>query len=79
MTSKQKILTVYKAYWEYLAGYNQLEKAKNLTIPILLLQGKRDYQVTYEDDYTLWNSYIGNNSNVDLISYDSLNHLFITL
>ena len=45
---------------------------------MLILQGKRDYQVTYEDDYIKWNTTFNDNPNVTLHSYESLNHLFIT-
>jgi esterase/lipase len=77
ITDDEKALTVYRAYWEYLADYDQVKTAENLTKPILILQGKRDYQVTYEDDFYIWNNTIGNNVNVDLITYETLNHLFI--
>ena len=43
----------------------------------MIIQGLRDYQVTYEDDYLVWNSTFSNNSNVFLKTYDKLNHLFI--
>ena len=62
---------------EYLNNYNQVETTEKLTIPILILQGKRDYQVTYEDDYKIWNTTLNDNENVILKSYEKLNHLFI--
>jgi dienelactone hydrolase len=77
ITDDEKVLTIYRAYWEYLANYDQVKTAENLSNPILILQGKRDYQVTYEDDFYIWNNTIGNNVNVDLITYETLNHLFI--
>ena len=78
ISEDEKILTVYKAYWEYLNNYDQVETADNLTIPILLLQGKRDYQVTFEDDFAIWNNTFSDNTNVLLKTYDLLNHLFIS-
>jgi esterase/lipase len=77
ISEDEQVLTVYKPYWKYLNNYNQVKTADNLTIPILLLQGKRDYQVTYDDDYTIWNSTFSDNNNVFLKAYDLLNHLFI--
>lgn len=77
ISEDEKVLTVYKAYWEYLNKYDQVNTADNLTIPILLLQGKRDYQVTYEEDYAIWTSTFKDNNNTLLKSYDLLNHLFI--
>ena len=73
----ETVLNAYKAYWEYLNSYDQVETADNLTIPIMLLQGKRDYQVTYDEDYAVWNATFYDNNNVLLETYDLLNHLFI--
>ncbi len=77
ISEDERVLSAYKAYWEYLNNYNQVETADNLEIPILLLQGKRDYQVTYEDDFTIWNNTLYDNYNVLMKTYDFLNHLFI--
>ena len=46
-------LNLPASYWMSLKEYNQTETVQNLQIPILFLQGKRDYQVTM-DDYRLW-------------------------
>ncbi len=78
ISEDEQILTVYRAYWEYLNNYDQVETADNLNIPILLMQGKRDYQVTYEGDYAIWNITFYNNNNVLLKNYELLNHLFIS-
>lgn len=48
---------------------------KKLSLPVLILQGERDYQVTMED-YGLWRFGLFRNSNVAFKSYPSLNHLF---
>ncbi len=77
ISEDEQVLTVYKAYWEYLNKYDQVKTADNLTIPILLLQGKRDYQVTYEEDYSIWSTTFIDNNNTLLKTYDLLNHLFI--
>ena len=77
ISEDERVLSAYKAYWEYLNNYDQVETADNLELPILLLQGKRDYQVTYEEDYTIWNNTLYDNNNVLMKTYDFLNHLFI--
>lgn len=77
ISEDERVLSVYKAYWEYLNNYDQVQTADNLTIPILLLQGKRDYQVTYEEDYAIWNTTFSDNNNAFVKAYDLLNHLFI--
>lgn len=76
ISKDEQVLTVYKAYWEYLNNYNQVKIADSLTIPIMLLQGKRDYQVTYTEDYLIWNNTFSDNSNTYLKTYNKLNHLF---
>ena len=78
MTNDEKILGAYKAYWEYLAAYNQTNTAKNLSLPLLFLQGKRDYQVTYKDDFLLWQKELSGKENVTFETFDSLNHLFMS-
>lgn len=72
------ILGAGLAYWEDLANYDPITSAEQFTYPILLLQGKRDYQVTYEDDFSIWNETFSENTNVTLKAYESLNHLFIS-
>lgn len=45
-------------------------------MPILILQGERDYQVTMQD-FELWQSNLSGKSNVAFRSYPALNHLFL--
>jgi fermentation-respiration switch protein FrsA (DUF1100 family) len=45
-------------------------------MPILILQGERDYQVTM-GDFEGWKRAMGDLSNVTLKSYPALNHLFM--
>jgi dienelactone hydrolase len=68
--------TTYGAYWLDLRSYNPMKTAEKLKIPILVLQGGRDYQVTtanYED----WQAALGRRPNVTLKFYPDANHLFI--
>lgn len=62
------------ALWEYSNKYNAVECAKKLKLPILILQGERDYQVTMQD-FGLWRFGLYRNSNVSFKSYPKLNHL----
>ncbi len=71
------ILGASKTYWEDLLEYDPLETAKSLKIPILLLQGARDYQVTLED-FQMWQEALKEKDNVTFKLYPDLNHLFIT-
>jgi alpha-beta hydrolase superfamily lysophospholipase len=63
-------------YWLDLKGYNPADKAKALGLPMLILQGERDYQVSMTD-FNLWKTAVGNAKGVTLKSYPALNHLFV--
>jgi len=57
--------------------YDPIEVAKNLTIPMLILQGGRDYQVTIED-FEGWKNGLAGQGRVWFKFYPNLNHLFIS-
>jgi len=71
-------LGITPAYWLDLRGYQPAELAKSLTMPILVLQGERDYQVTPELDYKGWQTALSGKANATLKLYPGLNHLFIS-
>lgn len=56
---------------------NTPEISKSLTIPILILQGKADFQVSPDIDYKAWQDILAGKSNVTFKLYDNLNHLFM--
>ena len=64
------------AYWVDLKGYDPAAAAKKLGIPMLILQGERDYQVTMAD-FGMWKTAVGNAKGVVMKSYPALNHLFV--
>jgi dipeptidyl aminopeptidase/acylaminoacyl peptidase len=70
------VLGAGKAYWQDLEKYDNVATVKNLTIPMFILQGERDYQVTMED-FNGWTNGLKGMKNVTLKSYADLNHLFI--
>jgi dienelactone hydrolase len=59
-----------------LKTYDPVASAKKLTIPILVLQGERDFQVTMKD-FTLWKTGLADRKDVTFKSFPSLNHLFV--
>ncbi len=69
------VLGVYAAYWKWLAAYDILQAAGEITRPVLLLQGEEDYQVTMED-YGIWADAFGGKENWRMISYPGLTHAF---
>ena len=77
-TSKENLpLNLSAHYWQSILDYNPLKEVKKVKIPMLILQGERDYQVTIKD-FELWKKSLDNNKKVTFISYPKLNHLFIT-
>jgi len=75
--SKPPILGIPVAYWLDLQNYRPAELAKSLPVPMLILQGERDYQVTMVD-FQNWKTALSNRSDVQFKSYPDLYHLFIS-
>ena len=63
-----------QSYRDFQSAYNSVETAKKLKLPILILQGERDYQVTMED-YGNWRMGLIRNKNAQFKSYPKLNHM----
>jgi dienelactone hydrolase len=72
----ETVLGAGKAYWDDLLAYDQVAAARNLSLPVLILQGERDYQVTTED-FRIWQTELGEAANVTLKALPGLNHLFM--
>ena len=70
------ILGAGTAYWLDLMAYDPVKTAEGLTLPMLILQGERDYQVTMTD-FAAWEAALSGHQNVTLKTYPALNHLFI--
>jgi hypothetical protein len=68
--------TMYGAYWLDLRGYDPLKTAAKLKIPILILQGGRDYQVT-PSNFQAWSDALSNNKNVTLRTYPDMDHFLM--
>ncbi|APR87158.1 Hydrolase, alpha/beta fold family functionally coupled to Phosphoribulokinase [Minicystis rosea] len=68
--------TLKGTYLLSLRGYDPTKVAAGLSIPILLLQGDRDYQVT-APDLARFQHALGKKPNVTIKQYPALNHLFI--
>jgi dienelactone hydrolase len=65
------------SYWADLSAYDPVEAAATLSIPMLILQGGRDYQVTAED-FDRFRSALSAHQNVACHLLPRLNHLFIS-
>ena len=76
LSEDDRIAGVYSAYWKWLAAYDILGAAGEITEPVLLLQGEEDYQVTMED-FGIWKSAVGGRENWRLVSFPGLTHAFV--
>ncbi|MGZ7096685.1 MAG: alpha/beta hydrolase, partial [Methanobacterium sp.] len=70
-------LGVPVAYWKDLRDNNPSDAVKSLNMPILILQGERDYQVLQTDDFEGWKKALNNRKNATFKIFKGLNHLFI--
>ena len=70
------LLGVPASYWLSFRGYDPAGTAKALDLPILVLQGERDYQVT-KKDFEGWRSGLAAAPNATFRLIPRLNHLFV--
>jgi uncharacterized protein len=70
------ILNAPPSYWADLNAYDPVTTAAALTLPILVLQGGRDYQTT-ATDFARFSAALAGRTNVTLTLLPRLNHLFI--
>lgn len=75
LTDDDTVAGAYAPYWKWLAAYDVLAAAEEITAPCLLLQGEEDYQVTTVD-YGLWQEALGEKDNWRMILYPGLTHCF---
>lgn len=76
LTDSTYIMGAPKSYWAFLQTYDPIDVAKDMNEKVLVLQGKRDYQVTLKD-YDRWFNAFGTNDNWSFRLYDQLNHLMM--
>lgn len=74
---KELVLGAPASYWLDLKGYDPAAMAATQKLPLFVLQGQRDYQVT-EADYRVWEKALGKKPNVKMKLYPRLNHLFVS-
>ncbi|MGH9763920.1 MAG: alpha/beta fold hydrolase, partial [Blastocatellia bacterium] len=75
LPENQIVIGAPPSYWHDIEAYNPGAVAASLKIPILVLQGERDYQVTLED-FAGWKKYLSGRRGVEFKTYPKLNHLF---
>lgn len=76
VSSTEPILGAPPAYWLDLRDYDAPATAGKLLLPMLVLQGDRDYQVTAKD-LAGWRAALAGRKDVTFKTYPKLYHLFI--
>jgi dienelactone hydrolase len=74
--AKELPLGIPARYWLALRAYDQKATAARLRLPLLVLQGERDYQVSMAD-FAGWQKALAGRRDVRCKSYPALNHLFM--
>jgi dienelactone hydrolase len=69
-------LGIPAAYWLDLRDYDPAQAAGDLALPMFILQGERDYQVTV-DDYEGWQAVLAARADVLFELYPTLDHYFV--
>ncbi|TDV47951.1 alpha/beta hydrolase [Actinophytocola oryzae] len=64
------------SWWLAMRAYDPVAAAAAVGVPMLILQGARDYQVTVTDDLTRWQAGLAHRPNVTFRVYAGDNHLF---
>ncbi len=64
-------------YWASLAKIDTAAIAKELSAPMLILQGGADFQVYPERDFAAWQVLLEGRENVEFRLFEGLNHLFM--
>ncbi len=72
----KKLLGVPGIYWHRLHKLDNVTAATKLTMPIMIIHGRRDYQVTMKD-YQIWQERLSDRRNVTMKLYPRLNHLLV--
>jgi uncharacterized protein len=63
-------------YWLDLRDNDQVGTAAALSMPMLIVNGGRDYQATIADDLARWRAGLGHRDNVTFREYPADNHFF---
>lgn len=77
-TPRSELLGMTGGYWLEFSSYLAPPDAIKLSLPILILQGEADDQVTMED-FAGWKKVMAGHNNASLKSYPKLGHTFVEL
>ncbi len=68
---------VPQSYWLSLHSYRQVDVAKRLSMPMLILQGDSDFQVSPTLDFARWKQALAGRPQTTFHLYPGLGHLFM--
>ncbi len=68
-------VTLY--YFKEMGEHSASDYLMNLTKPVLILQGEKDFQATVNDDYSQYQKLMEGKENVTFHLYEGLNHAFV--
>lgn len=71
------IMGISARYWKSLRDYCGANFLDRIDLPLLVLQGEADFQVSPEKDYALWQEALAGRENVQFCLYHGLNHLMM--
>jgi uncharacterized protein len=63
-------------FWDSINDIKAAEMAKEQTVPLLIIQGERDYQVLSDTEIPIWKKELSHRNNIEYQLYPKLNHLF---
>ena len=72
----EPLLGMWPPYILDLRAYDPVATAKQLALPVLILQGERDYQVTMKE-FAVWKAGLAERKNASFRAFPTLNHLFM--
>lgn len=72
------VFTINGYYLKEMDEHDVGEIALHSNKPMLLLQGEEDFQVTMEQDFTMWQELLEEKTDATFKSFPELNHFFIT-
>jgi dienelactone hydrolase len=71
-----KLLGMPASYLLDLKGYDPVALAKRVAVPVLVLQGERDFESTMKD-FNLWKTGLAARKDVQFHTYPALNHFMV--
>lgn len=73
----ETVMGLYPAYIKSILEYDNIKDAEDMNMPVLVLQGEEDYQVTV-DDFKIWEDSFKDKENWTFKSFPGLTHMFMS-